>query len=297
MRRLLVLIFAMTVLVPLGRTENPADWTTPLAPFKIADNLYYVGSRDLAAFLVTTPKGNVLINANLQSSPPQIRASVETLGFRWSDTKILLNSQAHFDHAAGIAEVMHETHALNEVMDGDVESMESGGRRNFAFGDDITTDFAPAHVDRVLHDGDKIVLGGVTIVAHKTAGHTQGCTTFTLDTHIPGEPAGKLRHVVIVGGWAPLPHYRLIDAAGKKSSYAGIDADFRHTFATLYTLPCDIFLGAHGLYFDLLAKVARMKTDGPQVFIDRAGYQAAVKDAEANYKAMYAKQRGTIAPR
>jgi metallo-beta-lactamase class B len=297
MRRLPGLIFAIAVVTSVGRAENPADWTTPLAPFQIADNLYYVGSRDLAAYLVTTPKGNILINANLVSSPPQIRASVEKLGFKWSDTKILLNSQAHFDHAAGVAEVLRETHALDEVMDGDVASMESGGRRNFAFGDDITTDFPPAHVDRVLHDGDKVMLGGVVIVAHKTAGHTQGCTTFTLNTHLPGEPVGKVRHVVIVGGWAALPHYRLIDTAATKASYPGIDADFRHTFATLHALPCDVFLGAHGVYFDLLAKVDRMKKEGPKMFIDPAGYKAAVDEAEANYKAAYAKQREASAPR
>jgi metallo-beta-lactamase class B len=109
---------------------NPA-WTTQIAPFQIANNLYYVGSQELASYLVVTPKGNILINANLASSPPQIRASVEKLGFRWSDIRILLNNQAHFDHVGGAAEVIRETHAKNMVMEGDVSVLESGARKDF----------------------------------------------------------------------------------------------------------------------------------------------------------------------
>jgi metallo-beta-lactamase class B len=296
MRRLLGLMFAVAVIVPAGRAENPADWTTQLVPFRIADNLYYVGSRDLASYLVTTPQGDVLINANVATSPPQIRASVEKLGFRWSDVKVFLNGQAHSDHVGGAAQVLRETHAMNEVMDGDVAAMESGGHKDFAFGHNITTPFTPTHVDRVLHDGNTITVGdpqhgGVVITAHKTAGHTRGCTTFTFDTHVPGEAAGKVRHVVIVGGWAPLSQYRLIASAGRPESYPGIDSDFRKTFATLHALPCDIFLGAHGIYFNLLAKVERMKTEGSKVFIDPAAYKVAVDDAEVDYGTMFAKQK------
>ena len=301
MRRLLAVLLTLTALaaLPLRAEENP-DWTTPLPPFQIADNLYYVGSRDLAAYLITTPAGDILINANLASSPPQIRASIEQLGLHYADIKILLNSQAHFDHVAGAAEVLRETHALNEVMDGDVAAMQSGGHQDFAFGHDITTDFAPAHVDRVLHDGDKITLGNVTVTAHKTAGHTRGCTTFTLRTHIPGEPATQLRNVVIVGGWAPLPGYQLFAAPGHPAAYPGIAADFRHTFRTLHALPCDIFLGAHGVYFDLLPKLARSKAEAPgtlsryQVFIDPTGYKAAVDHAEHNFDTLYNKQRAAL---
>jgi metallo-beta-lactamase class B len=109
---------------------NPA-WTTSIAPFKIADNLYYVGSQDLASYLVVTPKGNILINADLVSSPPQIRASIEKLGFRWQDTRVLVNSQAHDDHMGGAAEVIRETHAKNMVMDGDVSVVETGAKTDF----------------------------------------------------------------------------------------------------------------------------------------------------------------------
>jgi metallo-beta-lactamase class B len=298
MRRLLTLLALLTI-APLLRAENPADWTTPLAPFRIADNLYYVGSRDLAAYLITTPSGDILINANVVSSPPQIRASVEKLGFHWTDIKIFLNSQAHFDHVAGAAQVLRETHAKNEVMEGDDESMRTGGHADFAFGHDITTDYTPTPVDLVLHNEDKVTLGepkhgGVILTAHKTAGHTRGCTTWTFVVHVPGEPATQLRPVVIVGGWAPLPAYQLIDAPGHPASYPGIAEDFHRTFATLHALPCDIFLGAHGVYFDLLPKVERMKTEGPRVFIDPTGYQTAVDDAQHDYQLMYAKQKAAL---
>ncbi len=132
MRRLF-LLFVLSFALPALAEINP-EWTTPLPPFQIADNLYYVGSQDLAAYLVTTPAGNILINANLETSPPQIRASVEKLGFKWADTKILLNGQAHFDHMAGAAQIVRETGAKNMVMEGDAEVVESGGRTDFLRG-------------------------------------------------------------------------------------------------------------------------------------------------------------------
>jgi metallo-beta-lactamase class B len=291
MRRLLTCLFAILLLCPLTGAETPADWTTPLAPFQIADNLYYVGSRDLASYLITTPKGNILINAGLESSPPLIRASVERLGFRWADTKILLNGQAHNDHVAGAAQVIRETHARNYAMEYDAELMEAGGTTDFARESDGLASYAPSHVDRVLHDGDTVMLGNVTLTAHKTAGHTRGCTTWTVRVHEPGEPAGQLRNAVIVGGYAALSGYRLIDRPGQPASYPGIAKDFQQTFATLHKLPCDIFLGAHGAYFDMLAKFDRMAKQGPGVWIDPEGYQATVRDAEAEFNRMLAQQQ------
>ena len=202
--------FAFLSPVFAGGLQDPA-WTTPLPPFRIADNLYYVGSRDLAAYLVVTPAGDILINSNLPSSPPLIRHSVEQLGFRWSDIKILLISHAHADHAGGSAAILKQTGAKYEVMQGDVDVVESGGATDFAYGGgkDKTMQFAPAHVDRVLHDGDRVELGGTTLTAHRTPGHTKGCTTWTLRAHVPGEPASTLRNVVIVGSWSVNPGYRL----------------------------------------------------------------------------------------
>jgi metallo-beta-lactamase class B len=300
MRSWLTILLTLATILPVALAQNPADWTTSLPPFQIADNLYYVGSRDLASYLITTPAGDILINANLASSPPQIRTSVEKLGFHWTDIRIFLNSQTHSDHVGGAAQVLRETHALNEVMDGDVAAMESGGHADFSFGHDITTGYTSTRVDRVLHDGDTVTLGdprhgGIILTAHKTAGHTRGCTTWTFRTHVPGEPAAQLRNVVIVGGWASLSHFQLIDAPGHPASYPGIDADFRHTFTILHALPCDIFLGAHGIYFDLLPKVERIKTEGPRVFIDPAGYKAAVDAAQRDYQLMYARQKAALA--
>lgn len=262
---------------------NP-DYTTALPPFQIADNLYYVGSRDLAAYLITTPAGNILINANLESSPPLIRASVEKLGFSWADTRILLNSQAHADHMGGAAQVLRETHARDLVMEGDADVVSSGGRKDFAFGTDGIKTFPRAHVDRVLHDGDTVVLGDVTLTAHRTGGHTRGCTTWTFRTHISGDPAGRLRDVVIVGGVRALSQYRLVDTPEHPASYPGIKRDFDQTFTTLRALPCDLFLGAHGVYFGLLSKMKRMQTEGETAFVDPRGYADYVNTSQAEFE-------------
>ena len=269
----LLLVFSLRAAV----AAIPADWTTPIAPFKISGNLYYVGSRDLAAYLVVTPAGNILINANLESSPLLLRRSVEQLGFKWADTKILLSSQAHYDHAAGAAEVIKETHAKHMVMDGDVDVIKSGGATDF---DPTLPHFAAARVDRVLHDNDTVALGGTTILAHKTAGHTKGCTTWTLDT----QDGGRTLHVVIVGGWAWNPAVHLVSTPGKPASYPGIEQDFDHAFATYHALPCDIFLGAHGVYFDMLAKLDRVPREGTAVWIDPDGYHQALNEKEAAFR-------------
>ena len=267
------------------QAQTHPDWTTPQKPFRIADNLYYVGSRDLAAYLVTTPAGNILINANLKSSPPQIRASVESLGFHWADTRILLNSQAHFDHAAGSAEVIRETGAKLMVMDGDARTMETGDVHDFG-GRELAT-FPPAHVSRVLHDGDTVRLGGVVLTAHKTAGHTRGCTAWTMQV----TDQGHMRNVVIVGGFAALDSYRLIATPGRPASYPGIAEDFLHGFAVERKLSCDIFLGAHGSYFDMQEKLARLPKEGASVWIDPQGYEEAIADAQKSIENRIAKER------
>ena len=271
------------------------SWTTPITPFRIADTLYYVGSEDLASYLVVTPKGNILINANLDSSPPQIRDSVEKLGFRWSDTRILLNSQAHYDHVGGAAEVVRETHAKNMVMDGDVSVMETGARTDFLSPSPNILRYAPVPVDRILHDGDTVNLGNVTLTAHKTAGHTRGCTTWTMRSHVPGEPAGTMRNIVIVGGVSFWSEYHLVATPGHPVSYPDIAQDFRHTFSELRALPCDVFLGAHGGYFDMLTKLKRYPKDGPRVFIDPAGYREFVADAQEMFQKSFSEQQAAAA--
>ena len=261
------------------RAADKPEWTTPIAPFQIADNLYYVGSEDLASYLVVTPEGDILINSSLQSSPALIQKSVTQLGFHFSDIKILLISHAHDDHDAGSAEVKRLTGARYMVMDSDVPVVESGGAKDFRYPDHR---YPAVKVDRVLHDGDEVRLGGAVLVAHKTAGHTRGCTTWTMRV----TQAGKPRDVVIVGSWNVNSGYRLVDRPGRASSYPGIAADYKRTFAVLRELPCDIFLGAHGSLFDMLEKLQRAKAGAEQsVWDDPAGYKAALAEGQEAFAA------------
>ena len=276
---------ALVVLLcpPLARAQSygpsKAEWTTPIAPFRIADNLYYVGSKDLASYLIVTPAGDILINSSLKTSPPLIEKSIAQLGFHLRDVKILLISHAHFDHDAGSAELLRRTHAQYMVMDADVPVVESGGSKDFAYPGDR---YPPAHVDRILHDGDEVRLGNAVLTAHKTPGHTRGCTTWTLRAVLDGKP----RDVVIVGSWNVNSGFRLVDRPGHPASYPGIAADYERTFATLEKLPCDIFLGAHGAYFNMLSKLARASGENgyDSVWIDPAGYHAAVAERKQAFE-------------
>jgi metallo-beta-lactamase class B len=278
-------LIAALLAVPLA-AQIPATWTTAVPPFRIAGNLYYVGSEDLAAYLVVTPKGNILINSNLESSPELIKKSVEALGFKFSDTKILLISHGHYDHCAGSAEVKRETGARYEVMAQDVPVVESGGRNDFHYATDKTMWFPPTKVDRVLHDGDTVSLGGAVLTAHLTAGHTRGTTTWTLDE----QENGRTLHVVIVGSPNVNPGYKLV---GNKT-YPQIAADYRHQFEVLKSLPCDVFLGAHGMYFDMLEKYKRFKAGDKNTFIDPAGYKAYIADREQAFEAELKKQKASL---
>jgi metallo-beta-lactamase class B len=264
--------------------EDP-DWTTPIAPFAIADHFYYVGSKDLASYLVVTSQGDILINSDLESSPPLIKKSVEQLGFHFNDIRILLISHAHNDHDAGSAEILRLTGAKYMVMDGDVPVVESGGAKDFHYPHNL---YPAAKVDRVLHDGDQVKLGGAVLVAHKTPGHTRGCTTWTTRVSLQGKP----RDVVIVGSWNVNPGYRLVDRPGQPASYPGIAADYAHTFAELKTLPCDIFLGAHGSLFDMLEKLERARAGaGQSVWIDPAGYKEAVAEGQQRFETEVKRQQ------
>lgn len=263
-------------------TQSNPDWFNPFPAFRIAGNLYYVGSQDLAAYLLVTPQGNILINSNLQSSPPQIRKAVESLGFKFKDTKILLISHGHFDHCAGSAEVKRETGAKYEVMAQDVPVVESGGRNDFHYATDKSMWFPPAKVDRVLHDGDTVSLGGTTLTAHLTGGHTKGTTTWTFDE----EENGRTLHVVIVGSPNVNPGYKLVN----NKTYPEIARDYRHQFDVLKRLPCDIFLGAHGVYFGLAEKYERSKRGDKDALIDPAGYKAYIADRETAFQAELQRQ-------
>jgi len=262
---------------------DTSSWTTPFPPYRIAGNLYYVGSKDLASYLIVTPQGDILINSSLQSSVPLIKKSVEQLGFKFSDIKILLISHAHWDHAAGSAEIKKLTGAKYMVMDADVPVVESGGRKDFHYGRSPEDRYPPAKVDRVLHDGDEVRLGGTVLVAHLTPGHTKGCTTWTMKVN----DGGKTYNVVIVGSPNINPGYKLVG----DPAYPQMAQDYEKTFQVLKSLPCDIFLGAHGGYYGMLAKYARSKQEGAKAFVDPQGYKAFVADREQVFRAELAKQR------
>jgi metallo-beta-lactamase class B len=181
------------------------------------------------------------------------------------------------------------------VMDSDVPVIESGGAKDFAYGP--KPQYPAARVERILHDGSTVTLGNVTLTAHKTAGHTRGCTTWTMRVHVPGEPASQSRNVVIVGSWNVNPGYRLAASHGKPASYPGIAQDFAHTFIVLNALPCDIFLGAHGQYFNMLAKLARMPQEGDKVWIDFVGYHDAIAERKAAFEKELHKQQAEASAR
>lgn len=277
----LALFASLASALPLAAQYPPA-WTTPFPPFRIAGNLYYVGSQDLASYLIATPRGLILINSSLEVSVPLIRKSVETLGFRFSDIKILLISHAHNDHCAGSAQIIKLTGAKYDVMAGDVPVVESGGKADFQYGADAFMRYPPAHVDRTLHDGDTVQLGGAVLTAHLTPGHTRGATTWTMDV----TENGRLLHVVILGGPNVTSDYKLV---GNKA-YPQIASDYRRGFAVLEKLPCDIFLGAHGSYFGLTEKYPRWKNGDRGAFIDPAGYKAYIADRERAFEAELQRQ-------
>lgn len=277
------ILLLLAVASPLAAASIPVDWTTNHAPFRIGGNLYYVGSNDLAAYLIVTPEGNILLNANLPSSAPLIQQSIESLGFKMADTKILLNGQAHYDHVGATAVIKRMTHARVEVMDADVDAMQSGGKTDFLFYKDPSAQFEPVKVDHVLHDGEQVRLGSSVLTAHLTPGHTKGDTTWTMQI----VEAGKPYEVVFFGGAGVNPGNNLID----DPRYPTEAADFERAFRTLRSLPCDVFLGAHGIYFGLKEKYARFRGGDKNAFVDPAGYRAYTDDREKAFRDELDKQR------
>ena len=277
MRRALLVFFAAAA--GLLAQGNP-DWHAKFPAFQIAGNLYYVGTADLAVYLIHTTRGNILINSDFKQDLPVIKKSIEELGFKYNDTKIILISHAHGDHDEGTGVIKSETGAKLMVMDADVAAEQS------------TAPGRPgAHVDRVLHDGATVELGGSKLVAHLTPGHTPGCTTWTMQVQ---DGARKL-NVVIIGSPNVNPGYILV---GNKN-YPGIADDYVKTFAVLKALPCDLFLGAHGGYFGLKAKYEKMKAGGKDPFIDPDGYKAYVAERDDTFRKEWERQKqnpGSPAP-
>jgi len=262
-----------------------SDFLVPFPPHHVIGNLYFVGSKGLAIYLVTTPQGHILINAGLEDSVPMIQQSIEKLGFRLSDIKILLISHAHFDHDAGAARIKKLTGAEYMVMDSDVPVVESGGKKDFFYAQTPGMLYPAAKVDRILHDGDTVSLGGSVLTAHLTPGHTKGCTTWTMKVHEGGESYD----VVIVGSANVNEGYKLVN----NPAYPQITSDYQKTFRVLRALHCDVFLGAHGNYFEMESKYAQM-TGSTNPFIDPKGYLNYVNDREQAFRAELARQQTPI---
>jgi metallo-beta-lactamase class B len=271
---------------PSSAVPDSKDWTEPFPPHRMIGNIYYVGSRGLASYLIATPVGHILINSNLKSSIPLLRENIEKLGFRFADIKILLISHGHFDHDGGSAEVKMLTGAKYMVMDGDAGVVESGGKNDFQYGDSSSMLYPATKVDRVLHDGDEVTLGDTVLTAHKTAGHTRGCTTWSVKVR----EAGKTYDVVIVGSPNVNPGYKLVNNA----RYSEIADDYARGFRLLKSLPCDVFLGAHGSYYGMEGKYAqmsaRLKAGEANPYIDPEGYKSYVAEREQAFVSELQKQ-------
>ncbi len=265
-------LMVLLVLAAVIFAQPAAQWQDQFPPFKIAGNLYYVGTADLAVYLITTPQGNIVINSDFEEDVPTVRKNIEQLGFRYGETKILLMSHAHADHDGGIGIIQRQTGAKLMVMEGDVAEVES---RNYGR--------PGARVDRVLHDGDVVELGGSKLVARLTAGHTEGCTTWTMQV----EDGGQILNAVIIGSVNVNAGYALVG----NDEYPRIAEDYVKSFALLKSLPVDLFLGAHGGYFGMKSKYEIMKKGGANPFIDPTGYRAYIADREANFRREWERQK------
>ena len=287
MFRMLAIAAALSWTLPLAAPAALAADAAYLKSFPahhVIANVYFVGTLGQANYLITTPQGTILINSGLEANVPMIKDSIAKLGFKYSDTKVLLISHAHFDHDAGAAQVVKDTGAKYEVMDTDVGVVESGGKTDFNYGDKGGENLYPAvKVGQVLHDGDTVSLGGTVLTAHKTPGHTKGCTTWTMQV----KDGGKTLNVVFVGSPNVNPGYVLV---GNKK-YPGIVQDYEKTFQVLKSLHADLFLGAHGDYYGMPAKYEKLKPGSANPFIDPAGYKAYVANREAAYRKELARQQ------
>ena len=251
------------------------DQTTPFTPHKVIGNIYYVGTRSLASFLVTTPDGHILINTNYEAGVPGLKDSVEKLGFKFSDIKIVLGSHAHGDHMEGDALVKEMTGAQVMAMAEDVpalERMRPGGK--------------PHPVDRILRDGDRVILSGATLVARLTPGHTKGCTTWTTTV----QEEGRERSVVIIGSMGSNPGFQFVN---NKDNPAIAD-EYKQGFRVLRSLKPDVPLASHPAMYDMTGKFARIGK-GPNPFIDPAGYAAELDAVEGLFLQVLAAQEKAAA--
>jgi metallo-beta-lactamase class B len=260
------------------RLQEPAA----VAPFRIIANIYYVGTSDPTAFLIATPAGHILIDTTYADSAPLVMDSIRALGFRLEDVKIILSSHAHLDHVGGHAIVKRATGARVVAIAEDAVNLESGGAKAFH----RIGSFEPVTVDLRLNDGERVTVGGVTLKAIKTPGHTEGNTTWTTTV----EDGGKRLSVVFAPSMTINPGVRMTNYP----PWPTIADAYASSFKVLKGLPCDVFLGPHAGFFGMRDKLSRAKTQtGANPFIDPSGYQAYLDDLEAKYLKQLTEERRT----
>jgi metallo-beta-lactamase class B len=258
---------------------NTAAWKKPTDPFRIAGSIHYVGTADLAVYLITTSEGHILLDGVLPESAPGLEASIRTLGFKPEDIRVLLISQAHFDHVGSLA---HISKARVEVMKGDDTIVASGGATDYLFANEPAAHFPPVRVDRILVDGDTVRVGDVTMTARHTPGHTPGTTTWLTSVR----DGGRSYRVVFPGSTTINPGTRLVD----RPSYPGIADDFRRSLALLESLEPEIFLAAHAGFFGLAEKRARMGSQGVAAWVDPASYKSLHAAKRADFEEQISKE-------
>jgi metallo-beta-lactamase class B len=251
-----------------------AEWSKSFPPFRIAGNLYYVGTYDLACYLITTTKGNILINTGLAASDTQIRNNIKTLGFQFSDTKILLTTQAHYDHVGAMAAIKELTGAQLMVDEKDAPAVMDGDRSDYAFGGN-TSSFKPPKPDRLLHNGDTIALGNMQVVMLHHPGHTKGSCSYLFTV----KDDRRSYRVLIANMPTIITEKRFTDIP----AYPEIASDYAYTFNAMKNISFDIWLASHASQFKLHDKYKPGDTYNPTVFFDRDGYDAELNRLEKEY--------------
>ncbi len=261
-----------------------APWKAPVPPRHLAGNLYYVGASGVSSYLIATPEGHILIDTGFEETVPLILRGVTQLGFKPEDIKFILSSHAHIDHAGGHAQMKKLTGARVVASAADAAVLESGGAADFITWPAAEMHYAPVKVDRTIADGETVSLGGTTLTAHLTPGHTKGATTWTMEL----ADGGKTYHVVFFSSATINAGTRLVNNA----RYPEIASDLESTFAKLKELPCDIFLAPHGGQFAMADKFARLdRGEGVAALVDPAGWQKLLAGAEQAFRDQLAKER------
>lgn len=286
----ILLLILSAALVPVLAQKDPTSrsWNQPVEPYRILGNIYYVGASDVTSFLIATPQGHILLDGGFEETVPIIRENVKKLGFKLEDVKILLHSHAHFDHAGGLAGLKKLTGATLYASAPEAPLLARGGRGDFRFGDELT--FPPVQADRTYEDGDTVTLGGVTLTAHLTPGHTMGNTSWSMKV----EEGGRTYDVVFVGSVTINPGVVLTN----NPKYPNIAEDYAKTFRVLKSLPCDVFLAAHASFYGGLDKAERLKKgETPNPFIDPRTYREHIERREKMYLDQLAQEQGAGTPR